>query len=104
MWNGARVMTKDERWERSSAAVIDWAVLAGRGSLLVSTDGLREEVRSTFVVPGFIQVFALRGSGVIALREEACSSLFGKPRRITVPRPWQPVRVLLNGRRADYSG
>jgi hypothetical protein len=44
----------------------------------------------------------------VTLREEACTSRLGSPKRhtrqIALLRPWKPVRVLLNGRSASYSG
>lgn len=106
------VMTKEEWRERTRERTLPpfslVPFLGEDGSLLVSPDGLRVEERTAFAAPGFIGVFAVRGSFAVELREEACSSLFGSPRRATrriaVLRPWQPVRVILNGRRANYSG
>ena len=44
----------------------------------------------------------------VTLREEECARRLGSPKRrtrqIALLRPWKPVRVLLNGRYASYSG
>lgn len=44
----------------------------------------------------------------VTLREEECGRRLGLPsrptREIALLRPWRPVRVLLNGRSASYSG
>lgn len=44
----------------------------------------------------------------VTLREEECARKVGSPKRrtrqIALLRPWKPVRVLLNGRYASYSG
>jgi hypothetical protein len=44
----------------------------------------------------------------VTLREDRCLAELGVPRRPTRPigllRPWHPLRVLLNGRAASYSG
>lgn len=44
----------------------------------------------------------------VTLREEECGRRLGSPsrptREIALLRPWRPVRVLLNGRSASYSG
>ena len=48
------------------------------------------------------------GDATVTLREEGCFGQLGQPRRATRPvgtlRPWKVLRILLNGRRADYSG
>jgi len=48
------------------------------------------------------------GAVRLRLREEACSALYGTPRRQTQTMatlaPWRTVRVLLNGRLSSYSG
>ncbi|MBN8732837.1 MAG: hypothetical protein J0L64_20035 [Acidobacteria bacterium] len=48
------------------------------------------------------------GSVRLVLREEACSSLYGTPRRhtqrVATLAPWRTVRVLINGRYSSYSG
>lgn len=53
---------------------------------------------------------AVREDGTVrlTLREEACSALYGTPRRrtqtVATLAAWRTVRVLLNGRYSSYSG
>lgn len=53
---------------------------------------------------------AVRDDGTVrlTLREEACSALYGTPRRhtqtVATLAAWRTVRVLLNGRLSSYSG
>ena len=61
--------------------------------------------------PEFIGVFEMSfvddDRVKVFLREEECSRQLGSPRRhthqIALLRPWQPVRILLNGRRSSHS-
>lgn len=91
---------------------------AERGSIvqLLQPDGSAKEPPSVRPLQGgqkeFIGVFDVSfvspDRAKVTLREEECVRRVGSPRRhtrqIALLRPWQPVRVLLNGRSASYSG
>ena len=92
--------------------------LPEQGSLVVSLqpDGSTAEAPSIRPLQGqkkaligvFDFSFVTHNSVRVILREEACASQLGTPRRPTrqigLLRPWKPVRVLLNGRSTSYSG
>jgi len=89
-----------------------------QGSVVLSLtpDGSTKETEAVHSIQGqqresigvFEVVFLSRDQVKVTLLEEACARLVGSPKRrtrqIALLRPWQPVRVLLNGRSASYSG
>lgn len=88
----------------------------GSVELSLSPDGSLENAPLMHMVQGpqkaFMGVFDVSFVSTdrvkVTLREEACSSQLGTPRRRTrqigLLRPWKPIRVLLNGRYGSSSG
>jgi len=89
-----------------------------QGSIVVSlqADGSAKNAHSVHPMQGqqndFIGVFEVSFISPdrvkVTLREEECARHAGSPKRrtrqIALLRPWNPVRVLLNGRSASHSG
>jgi hypothetical protein len=88
----------------------------GSIELSLRPDGSSEYAPSIHVIQGkqkaFIGVFDVTFVTTdrvkVTLSEEECSRQLGIPRRRTrqigLLRPWKPIRVLVNGRSASYSG
>jgi len=84
--------------------------------LSLRLDGSSENAPSLHMIQGpqkaFIGVFDVSFCSTdkvqVTIREEACSSQLGTPRRRTrqigLLQPWKPIRVLLNGRYGSSSG
>lgn len=89
-----------------------------QGSIVVSLtpDGSAGETQAIHPIQGqqkdFIGVFDVSfispDQVKVTLREEECARRVGSPKRrtrqIALLRPWKPIRVLINGRSASYSG
>ena len=91
---------------------------AEQGSIVMSLepDGSARDTQAVHPIQGqqkdFIGVFEVSFISPdrvkMTLREEECARNVGSPgrrtRQIALLRPWKPIRVLLNGRSASYSG
>jgi hypothetical protein len=93
-------------------------VAAARGSIVISLelDGSAKCTQAVHAIQGqqkdLIGVFEVSFTSPdrvkVILSEEECARHAGSPKRrtrqIALLQPWKPVRVLLNGRSASYSG
>jgi hypothetical protein len=79
-----------------------------QGFLEVSLDSEKATTIQPKTRAGIFDFDSSPDGAKVVLREEACSSLIGLPRRPTrqigLLRPWRPLRILLNGRTGSYSG
>jgi hypothetical protein len=102
----------------TNAWKLNQPTVAEQGSIVMSLqpDGSAKDPPTVHPIQGeqkdFIGVFDVSFVSTdrvkVTLREEECARKVGSPKRrtrqIALLRPWKPVRVLLNGRSASYSG